>query len=184
MLRDRAYAYKLLGRWPQSIADLTEALTHGPEGRGDRAYAELRVGDVDAALADYRQLNPPPADLTRILDLIRPTQSPYVFLYLPVGAVNGRAVMPDEILRLPARWSRINLRFWWHPIAENEVRYTREADADEAAALVLALKMEGLTVRGPVRLSDAVERTRRIEMWLVTRKSPLNSSTERRASGR
>ena len=174
MLRDRAYAYKLLGRWTESIADLTASPDNLPNEtvsrRADRAYAEMRARDVDAALQDYRRLEVTQTDLDRVEDLIKPTQSPYFFVYLSPRAMNGPWAMPDEMARLSGKWPRVNLRFWWYPVLANEVRYTEPGDETEAKTLVAALREEGLTIGDPVRLSSDIKRNRRIEVWLVKRK--------------
>jgi len=173
MLRDRAYAYKEAGRLSESIADLTAALAIAPDDRtmlADRAFAEMYIRETDLALDDYARLGSPADALKRVSDLITPTQSSYLFVYVPAAAVNGPTALPDEMARLSGKWPNINLRFWWYPITANQVRYTNPSDEAEAKNLVSALREQGLTVGDSIELSNLTKRTRRIEVWLVNRK--------------
>jgi hypothetical protein len=201
VLRDRAYCFKLQEQWTAAIADLTEvlkiesdatALIRAPDVNyrlrasqltasvhRDRAFAYLKTTDLEAAIADYDLAatsgdRDAEAAALSLRSLLKPT-SGTLFVFLPFGRVNGPAVLPPEAQRL-GNYPFINLRFWWHPIAGDEVRYTSPADQQAARDVADRLRAAGLAVKGPTLMSQAIQRDRRIEVWLRRRYEPRASA--------
>ena len=140
----------------------------------DRAFAYLKDTDPEAAIRDYDAvLEQAPADdgsrgMAKLLrQLLKPTVDSSLFVFLPVGRVNGPAKMPDSFRKLGRR---INLRFWWHPIVVNRIRYTSVADESLARTIAGTLTQAGLTLEGPVATRALVTHDRRIEVWVNERK--------------
>jgi tetratricopeptide (TPR) repeat protein len=175
LLRDRAYCLKLEQQWASSIRDLSEAiLLEGPTADRevflDRAFAYLKIGDLDAAITDYQ------AATIRLVDddnrravLLRTILSPIngtTFVFMPLGAFNTSEALPPAL-----QWLRggTNLRFWWHPILADEVRYTDPRDFDAASKLVVRLRESGVDIMFPTLMDQNVPRQRRIEVWLQKR---------------
>ena len=189
ILRDRAFAYRSLGQWSESIADLTSALVFLPDSQTkmdpksstlreillrDRAYAYCQVRDVELALADYDSLA---ADAPGALDrksrdslqavVALKTDVPF-FAITTVGRIdqNDTRVIPRAIQQLqPKVIDFINLRFWWYPITAPELRYTVPADKELAQRVVDVLRSNQFQVNGPIAFHDKTPRTRRIELW-------------------
>jgi hypothetical protein len=180
--QDRAFCYKLARDWERSIADLTSALAIDA-GLGDvertallkdRAFAYLQVRDLELALADYGKLvkfDPGSQGirdaLTAILTPRDKSPVPY-FVFTEVGTEgqNNPRLLPPAVKRLVPQFATfLNLTFWWYRIPSPQLRYTEPQDAALTAKVADALRAAYFSVEGPVLLSKAVKRRRRIELW-------------------
>ena len=99
--RDRAFCSKLQDKWTSSIDDLSQALALDAtspaaiSALNDRAFAYLKVTDLEAAIRDYEAVaslapgDAPARDsATVLLRVLKPTRSTPLFLFQPEGSVN------------------------------------------------------------------------------------------------
>ena len=162
LLRDRAYARSMLEEWNLAIEDLTAALSLVDASiakdttialRSDRAYAYCWVGDLDFALADYEALVRLSGDTAAVESrdalagmLASKSKSPVPFFVITsVGPSdqNHPGVIPPQVARLQPRLvDFVNLKFWWYPIGNTEVRYTSVIDRDLADRMVYTLRTD------------------------------------------
>lgn len=201
--RDRAFCYKLAGEWEPSIADLSSALdiirSTGPnDGERtailrDRAWAYLRLRDLELSIADYQSLlglNQLDAALaasfrsthdalTKILTPRFKRAVPFfVFTESGESRQNTPAAIPQPVQQLVGRFeSPLNLTFWWCPISASQIRYTNQDDAQLAAQVARVLRDTRFQVDGPELLSQAVNRSRRIELWFHRDTPPLSCNS-------
>ena len=183
VFRDRAFCYKLHEKWTSSIDDLSQALALDATSPAaitalnDRAFAYLKVTDLEAAIRDYQavvSLAPGDAgardNATVLLSVLKPTQPTPLFLFQPEGSVNDPRMIPESVLGLG--YQKLNLRFWWHPFV-NQVRYTDANDERSARAIVDRLRRAGFTLAAPVLTRALVTHDGRIEVWLNDRPEPV-----------